>query len=329
MQKSRAFIFFALSSLLTAALSFTDPLLSSAASTDTPVSLPPSAPAATSPATPTPPAGLRVFTAGHSFHFYVAPLLADLAHEAKIKGHKSVGISFIPGSRIIQHWNVADSKNNTKTALAAGDVDVLTLSPLLPTDAGIDRFAELGLKKNPDLRITIQQSWLSNDTLNPQAPLANIKVDHNASIISDLRKLHEVYFSALNEFITVLNKPLLKQTGHQVVYLVPVGQAVLTLREKIVAGEVPGIAQQSDLFTDALGHPKSALAALVAYCHYAVIYRQSPIGLPLPRRFSTLKIDKINELNLLLQKIAWEAVTNCPLSGVTETPATRPAAPKP
>ena len=65
-------------------------------------------------------------------------------------------------------------------------------------------------------------------------------------------------------------------------FVVPVGQAVLALREKIIAGQAPGLKAQEDLFTDALGHPKPPLQALVTYCHYAVIYRKSPVGLPPP-----------------------------------------------
>jgi hypothetical protein len=54
--------------------------------------------------------------------------------------------------------------------------------------------------------------------------------------------------------------------------------------------------------------------ALAAYCHYAVIYRKSPVGLPPPAGLR--KGDDAESLNRLLQEVAWDAVTHHPLSGV-------------
>ena len=64
--------------------------------------------------------------------------------------------------------------------------------------------------------------------------------------------------------------------------IVPVGQAAIALREKIVAGAAPGLKTQWDLFSDCWGHPQPPLQVLATYCHFAVIYRRSPVGLPLP-----------------------------------------------
>src|SRR4051812_9181473 len=58
--------------------------------------------------------GQRVFTCGHSFHVWVPGILEDLAKKAEIPGHTRVGLSSIGGSRVIQHWNVADEKNKAK-----------------------------------------------------------------------------------------------------------------------------------------------------------------------------------------------------------------------
>ena len=61
--------------------------------------------------------------------------------------------------------------------------------------------------------------------------------------------------------------------------------AAVTLREKIVTGEAPGLKQQSDLFRDPWGHAQLPLQFLSSYCHYAVLYRNSPVGLPVPAAF--------------------------------------------
>ena len=110
--------------------------------------------------------------------------------------------------------------------------------------------------------------------------------------------------------------------------MVPVGQAVLALREKIIAGAAPGLKTQEDLFTDAIGHARPPLAALAAYCHFAVIYRRSPVGLPVPAVLA--KWPEAEKLNRLLQELAWDAVRRHPLSGVkAELPEKKNGPPNP
>ncbi len=63
------------------------------------------------------PKGQRVFTCGHSFHWFVYPLLAEMAKSAGIRDHQGVGLSSIGGSRITQHWDVPEASNQAKAAL--------------------------------------------------------------------------------------------------------------------------------------------------------------------------------------------------------------------
>jgi hypothetical protein len=257
--------------------------------------------------------GQRIFSCGHSFHFFVPPILADMAREAGIKGHQAVGLSAIGGSRVIQHWDVAEKMNRAKEALRGGKVDVLTLSPIHLPDPGIEKFAQLALEHNPKVRVTVQEFWLPFDIYDTTFKLRPAKVDHNAPTTAELRKLHEPYFKSMDEHVRHLNQKL----GKEVLFVVPVGQAVIALREQIIAGEASGLKQQEDLFSDAIGHARPPLQALVAYCHFAVIYRRSPVGLPMPAVLANAKNPHWDEkLNRLLQETAWRAVTQHPLSGV-------------
>jgi len=205
-------------------------------------------------------------------------------------------------------------------------VDVLTLTGVYLPDEGIENFARLGLEGNPKIRVTMQEFWLPFDEYNRDYYAPPWKdwpkaVDHNAPTGEQLRKMHERYFQEMDEAISAVNQRL----GHPVVWVVPVGQAVIALREKIIAGEAPGLQVQEDLFKDPLGHPKPALQALVAYCHFAVIYRRSPVGLPVPSALAKTKMAPADqaELNRLLQQLAWEAVTRHPLSGVSAQSTSR------
>lgn len=260
------------------------------------------------------PPGLRVFTCGHSFHVWVVPMLTDLAQKAGIQNHRVSGVSSIGGSRVIQHWDVADEKNAAKKALTAGEVDVLTLSPIWLPDEGIENFAKLAFAHNPKVRVTVQEYWLPNDAYNPVYPLETRKyVDHNATDLDELRKANGAYGRDIENHVREINQRL----GQDVLVVVPVGEASVVLREKIVSGRVPGLKVQWRLFADMWGHPAPPLKVLAAYCHFAVIYRRSPVGLPMPMEFER-NVEFANPvLNQLLQEIAWETVTHHPMTGVT------------
>lgn len=265
--------------------------------------------AATAAAEASPPAGRRVFVVAHSFMIFTAKLLLPMAEAAGI-AHVSAGQQMIGGSRVIQHWNLPDEKNSAKAALRAGQVDVLMLSPhaILP-DEGIDHFTQLGLQQKPSLRVLVQASWPVRDGTTGVFKNEN----RNAVTVASLRlqrAAHRTWLAQLEAQIRALNATVDRET----VFLVPVSDAVFALRERIAQGEAPGLTQQTDLFRDPLGHPQPPLALLVTYCHFAAIYGQSPVGLPVPAPLR--EMPQAAELNRLLQQLAWEAVASHPLSGV-------------
>ena len=55
--------------------------------------------------------GQRVFTCGHSFHVWVPGIVTELCKKAEIPNHVQIGVSSIGGSKVIQHWNIAEEKN--------------------------------------------------------------------------------------------------------------------------------------------------------------------------------------------------------------------------
>jgi hypothetical protein len=261
-----------------------------------------------------PPKGLRILTAGHSFHVWMPGLLNELTAKAGVTGHQQVALSSIGGSRTIQHWDAKDDKQKIKPALIEAKADVLTLSPIFLPDEGIENFVKLGLEHNPDLRITIQDNWMPFDDQALWATRAKgVTIDRDAKTMEQLHAAHDAYFKSLDDHARELNA----RYGKTAVFIVPVGQAVLALRSLIIQGKAPGLAKQSDLFTDPIGHPRDHIKALSAFCHYAVIYGRSPVGLPMPAAIA--KLPEAEKLNPLLQQLAWDAVTSHPLSGVKAT----------
>lgn len=327
--------------------------------------------------------GQRVYYSGHSFHYFMPPILADIAKKADIKDHAMLGISAIGGSRVYQHWApaatatsktakdivlpvdtipvvstarfpssgeltietsegnvtvtytgktgttftgckggkgtlnaakpITSKSNEAREVLQSGKADVFTMAPIFLPDDGIENFVKLAVENNPKMRVFVQEFWLPWDNYDPAFKAPTGKVDHNAQTLESLRKSHGTYFKLMDDHVVGLNK----KYNTSAVRIAPVGQAVLKLREKIIAGEAPGLKEQNDLFTDAIGHAKPPLQALVAYCYFSLIYEKSPVGLPVPAVLANAKEN--DKLNRLLQEIAWESVTSHSQSGVKET----------
>jgi hypothetical protein len=92
---------------------------------------------------------------GHSFHFFLPPLVAQLAKEAGIQGHEDVGIDRIGASRPCQHWEKGGETNAVKEALKAGKADILTLATREEApDPCIPKFVALAVRiESPTRRI--------------------------------------------------------------------------------------------------------------------------------------------------------------------------------
>ena len=259
------------------------------------------------------PTGLKVLTAGHSFHVWMPPLVAEMAKAAGIQGHEQLAISSIGGSKVIQHWDLPAEKNKAKPVLEAGKADLFTMAPTFLPDPGIENFTKLGLEHNPKLRLTLQQNWVPFE--DPVIWLSKSKpksIDRDGVTLAQLRAKHDPYFKMIEDHVKELNARMPEAK----IAIVPSGEAVMALRDKVIKGEAPGIKTQNELFTDALGHPGSQIRVLSAYCHYSVIYRRSPVGLPVVSQLT--KLPEAEKLNRMLQEIAWKAVTGHPMSGVVQ-----------
>ena len=259
------------------------------------------------------PKGLKVLSAGHSFHVWMPPLVAEMAKAAGIQGHEQLAISSIGGSKVIQHWDLPPEKNKAKPVLEAGKADLFTMAPTFLPDPGIENFTKLGLEHNPKLRLTLQQNWVPFE--DPEIWLSKSKpksIDRDVITLAQLRSKHDPYFRLIEDHVKEINDriPAAK------IVIVPSGEAVMALRDKVIKGEAPGVRTQNELFTDALGHPGPQIRVLSAYCHFSVIYRRSPVGLPVVSQLT--KLPEAEKLNRVLQQIAWKAVTGHPMSGVAK-----------
>jgi hypothetical protein len=262
--------------------------------------------------------GQNVFVTGHSFHVPSARPFDQIALSAGIDGHRLAGIQGIGGSSVTRHWDLPDDQDRARKAIKAGEVDVLTVAPFLNPlpDPAIAKFAALLLEHNPKGRVMVQASWMPMD--GPGSNFAAFKnAERDAAEPATFRTSWAPFLDKMRDQVVTLNEELAGKAGRPVVFLVPVADAVIRLRERVVKGEVPGIAKQSQLFRDNLGHGLAPITVLTAYCHFATIYGRNPTGLPVPDVLKGAGLgDNTEKMNRILQEIAWEAVTAEPLSGV-------------
>lgn len=254
----------------------------------------------------------RIFYTGHSFAGAPAAWLGVLAQQAQITGYENLGRQALGGSRVVDHWKLADARNAARKALLTGSVDILTLSPNMQLpDEGIDLFADLAVQHNPRIRILVQGSWMTWDGLGKDG-IKNAERDTQP--VAEIRDRTAQHMAAIRAQLRATNARL----GREVCTLIPVGSAVVRVRELIAEGKLPGFDRPSQLFVDDLGHTTAAIQQLCAYLYYAAVFHRDPrelrglgnngwtkaMGAPHP------------DLGPLLRVIAWETMLAEPLSGL-------------
>jgi len=288
--------------------------------------------------------GQKYVMATHSFNVFIGPQrnregevlapgpLAALAEEAGKFGHQALAVQMIGGSTPMQHWEQGgedESRNIAKVALRQGGVDVFTMSPnaIMP-EPGVDLFGDLLIKTNPDARMLVQNSWAAWDGHGMTASVGGgerpsfSNEDHNLAttetITGWLDALEEPggYLERVRTQLTGIND----RAGREMAYVVPSSAAIYKLRKAIIDGQVPGLDQQSDIFRDGMGHVDTAGVNLVTYVWFAVMYRESPIGLQAlvdPEDQTSAARERV------MQQIAWNAVLAEPMSGVSGVAVTQ------
>jgi hypothetical protein len=260
------------------------------------------------------PAGLRVMNGGHSWSTENS---APLCQAAGIVGHKK--ITGVNGNRI----------EDVAPLLEKGEIDAYvwqhsSVGPEFPKF--LPTLVELGSKYNPNFRVIMQMPWLVHDGLkDPKSPEEYEKTDlaEYQTKMEKYRKQQESYVDAVNA-----------KAGKRVVFLVPLGDGMLEVRKMIAAGKFPGVTTQrnSVLAGDIMPHQGLLGMRLGSYMHYAALYKMSPEGLKFPSKDGDGLTD---EQRPILQKLAWDMVSNYPYAGIAKFEVPQPkkegekAAPKP
>lgn len=272
------------------------------------------------PAAPAPAKTLRVYHIGNS-------VTDTLNYEAFGKLSESRGNRYlfgrhmIPGAPLAWIWDHPDSGFTTEPfgfypkALPGYVWDAVTLQPfdrLLDADRNSDlpvakRFIDLALKKSPGARFYIYSRWPRREEPSPGVFVLDYDKKWLRRYTGGFDGTEETrdYFETLTHALRKLY-PRLKDR----LFLVPVGDVLYELSQRMKAGKVAGYTSISQVYKDGI-HFNAVGSYIVGCTFYATLYRESPQGLP----SAAYTVDN-PALARTIQDAVWKVVRAHPLSGV-------------
>ncbi len=117
----------------------------------------------------------------------------------------------------------------------------------------------------------------------------------------------------------------LRETTSEV-YIIPTHAAMTEAAKRYLRGELPGVeglykvigGKEPSIWADQIGHIGPGFDRLEGYVFYATLYGKSPQLISGPINFNTKPNYLSAELDKIFREIAWKAVVEHPLSGVTD-----------
>ena len=252
--------------------------------------------------------------------------------EAAQKAGRIKGYSHVPADHAFFKGHKGGEnplKPTAKAAIENGEADAVVFGKWWCWQFGegeksaINLTAKWGAENNPNFRLLWQTHWalLSNEKLKRRGDVIIQKENYLAPDV--LKPRYDKAHKELEAKVDWVNK----QQGRQAVVIIPVANAVLELRSMVVEGKFPGVSKQSELFITEKWSGHRHIRMLTAYCNFAVLFGVSPEGLspsvdhlkykakggPL---YSMAGITA--EQDKILQKLAWETVSNYPYAGIAK-----------
>lgn len=110
------------------------------------------------------------------------------------------------------------------------------------------------------------------------------------------------------------------------VYILPTHAAMTEAAKRFIRGELPGVeglykiigGKERSIWADKIGHLSPGFDRLEGYVFYATLYGKSPELISAPIKFNKNPSFLSADLDKVFREIAWKAVVEHPLSGVTD-----------
>jgi len=174
---------------------------------------------------------------------------------------------------------------------------------------------EFCLKYNPDMKFYLSDAW-------PQLSQLDVIPTSEETLTAELfNKLGKDRQAGYKKMLASLNE---KYDGR--IFILPTCEAMVRAVRYYHQGKLPGIQgihkfvgkKERSLWRDQLGHLGPGFNRLEGYVFYATLYARSPELITEEINFGDPPGFPNDELDKAFRKIAWEAVTHDPRSGVTD-----------
>jgi len=175
-------------------------------------------------------------------------------------------------------------------------------------------------KYNPGMKFFLTDAWPT-----PNQVLGHLDLKERPE--SEELITEEVYdqlTEKTNPYFADLVKSLRESTKE--VYIIPTNAAMTEAAKRFIRGELPGVeglykvigGKERSIWRDKIGHISLDLEPLEGYVFYATLYGKSPELISAPIHFKTAPSFPSPALDKVFREIAWKAVVEHPLSGVTD-----------
>jgi len=173
---------------------------------------------------------------------------------------------------------------------------------------------------NPGMKYFLSDAW---PTPGQVRKVFNLKANpESEAFFTDevFDQLNDVANDVFTELVTAL-----RETTKEV-YILPTHAAMTEAARRFIRGELPGIeglykvigGKERSIWRDELGHLGPGFDRLEGYVFYATLYGKSPELISEPIKFKGGPNFPNAALDKIFREIAWKAVVEHPLSGVTD-----------
>ncbi|NNJ24368.1 hypothetical protein [Alienimonas chondri] len=274
--------------------------------------------------------GMRIVGVGHSFMapgYGTLPLITRAAgFEQPLCLHTGGGVTGSARYKWEQENGIFqfDGKPVPKllAAIANADWEAMILSPYHHDRPEFYTcWIEYCLKYHPEMKFYLSDAWPQIDQLTGAAGVTRVPDSDDVftpEVIEHMRRERQ------DESLKLVRAVRAATTER--VYVLPTNDAVAAAAKLAAEGKLPGVegvhrlagGKERSVWKDRIGHLGPGFDRLEGYVFYATLYRRSPALIDAPIRFRGSSDHPSEKLDALFRRIAWEAVTNHPLSGVTD-----------
>ena len=173
---------------------------------------------------------------------------------------------------------------------------------------------------NPDMKFFLADAW---PQLHQVWRLFNLEANPESEAFFTDEVLDQLAADRNTTFASLVN--VLRDSTDDV-YILPTHDAMTEAARRFNRGELPGVeglhkligGKERSIWKDQIGHLGPGFDRLEGYVFYATLYGKSPELISEPIKFNKNPIFLSAELDKIFREIAWKAVVEHPLSGVTD-----------